>query len=199
MHPLFCLLALLYMAVPALAATLQVQVEDTTGKPLANAVVFLDSREAAAATKPLKGVEVSQINRQFDPQVRVVTVGTAVQFPNRDTVRHHVYSVSEAKRFERKLYVGTDAAPEVFDKPGIAVLGCNIHDNMVAWVVVLQTPYFGRSDKDGKLVLDNVPPGNYRLRTWHTRQPVGAPALDQALNLPASGTTVGVQMGGLAP
>jgi plastocyanin len=187
------------MAVPALAATLQVQVEDTTGKPLANAVVFLDSREAAAATKPLKGVEVSQINRQFDPQVRVVTVGTAVQFPNRDTVRHHVYSVSEAKRFERKLYVGTDAAPEVFDKPGIAVLGCNIHDNMVAWVVVLQTPYFGRSDKDGKLVLDNVPPGNYRLRTWHTRQPVGAPALDQALNLPAAGTTVGVQMGGLVP
>jgi hypothetical protein len=70
---------------------------------------------------------------------------------------------------------------------------------MVAWVVVLQTPYFGRSDKDGKLVLDNVPPGNYRLRTWHTRQPVGAPALDQALNLPAAGTTVGVQMSGLAP
>nr|WP_315206285.1 methylamine utilization protein [uncultured Albidiferax sp.] len=199
MRPLLCLTALLYAALPVWAATVQVQVQDSTGKPLAGAVVYLESKDAAAAAKPLQGAEVSQINRQFDPEVRVVTLGTSVQFPNRDTVRHHVYSFSEAKRFERKLYIGTAAAPEVFDKPGIAVLGCNIHDNMVAWVVVVQTPYFHSSGPDGKLSLDNVPAGNYRLRTWHKRQPVGAAPLDQALTVPATGATVAVRMDGLAP
>lgn len=142
---------------------------------------------------------MAQAARQFDPQVRVVTVGTAVQFPNHDTVRHQVYSFSDTKRFELKLYAGTTASPVVFDKPGIAVLGCNIHDNMVAWVVVVPTPYFGSSGPDGKLSLDNVPAGNYRLRTWHTRLPVGTPALDQAVTVPATGATVAVRMAGLAP
>ena len=152
------LTALLCAAGPALAASMQVQVQDGGGKPLAGAVVFLESREAQAAAKPLQGVEVAQANKQFDPQVRVVTVGSAVQFPNHDAVRHHVYSFSPTKTFELKLYAGTTANPVVFDKPGIAVLGCNIHDKMVAWMVVVETPYFGRSGADGKLSLDNVPP-----------------------------------------
>jgi plastocyanin len=199
MRPLLCLSALLCAAAPALAATVQVQMQDGEGKPLADAVVFLESKEAAAAAKPLQGMEIAQANKQFVPQVRVVTVGTSVQFPNRDTVRHHVYSFSETKRFELKLYTASTASPIVFDKPGIAVLGCNIHDSMVAWVVVVPTPYFGRSGPDGKLSLDNLPAGNYRLRTWHIRLPVGAPALDQALTVSATGASVAVRMGGLAP
>ena len=190
---------LLCTALPALAAKLQVQLQDGAGRPLSEAVVFLESREAQAAVKPLQGAEIAQVNKQFDPQVRVVTVGTAVSFPNHDTVRHQVYSFSPTKTFELKLYAGTTANPVVFDKPGIAVLGCNIHDKMVAWVVVVETPYFGRSGPDGKFQLDNVPPGNYHLRIWHANLAVGAPALDQPLALAAAGGSVSVKVPGLSP
>lgn len=168
------------------AASLQVQVQEPTGKALPQAVVFLESREARAAVKPLQNAEIAQASRQFTPQVNVVTVGTSVTFPNRDTVRHHVYSFSPAKTFELKLYTGTLASPVVFDKPGVAVLGCNIHDNMAAWVVIVDTPYYGRSGADGKLALDNLPPGDYRLRVWHARLPVGAPAIDQPVTVVAA-------------
>ena len=170
----------------AQAASVQVQVHDGAGNALADAVVFLESADATrarAAAKPLAGVEIAQVNRQFEPRVLVVPQGTSVQFPNRDSVRHHVYSFSAAKNFELKLYSGTPANPVTFDKTGIAVLGCNIHDNMVAWVVVVETPYYGRSGADGQVVLGNVPPGSYRLRAWHPALPVGAPALDQPLTV----------------
>jgi hypothetical protein len=96
-------------------------------------------------------------------------------------VRHHVYSFSPAKTFELKLYTGTAANPVVFDKTGIAILGCNIHDNMTAWVVVVDTPYYGRTAKAGTVVLTNVPPGRYQLRVWHPDLAVGAAAADEAL------------------
>ena len=186
------------LALPAAAATLQVQTQDDAGKPLADAIVFLESPQAKAAVKPVQGTEIAQVSRQFTPQVTVVPVGTSVQFPNKDTVRHHVYSFSPVK-FELKLYTGTAANPVVFDKPGIAVLGCNIHDNMAAWVVIVETPFYGRSGPDGKLALDNVPPGNYRLRIWHQNLAVGAPATDQALSLAATGQSVTVKVSGLTP
>jgi plastocyanin len=166
---------------PAFASTVQVQVLDGSGKALPDAVVFLESREARVLVKPMQGAEMAQVNKQFDPRVLVVPVGTAVAFPNRDTVRHHVYSFSPAKTFELKLYAGVAANPVVFDRIGIAVLGCNIHDNMTAWVVVVDTPYFGRSPKSGLVALADVPAGTYRLRVWHPSLAVGAPATDQEL------------------
>lgn len=178
------------------AGTLQLQVQDKNGKPLPDAVVFLESAEAKAAAKPLKGVEVAQIARQFKPAVTVVTPGTAVLFPNNDTVRHHVYSFSPAKTFELKLYAGVPANPVVFDKVGVAVLGCNIHDNMVAWVLVVDTPHFGHTDAQGKLTLNEVPNGSYKLRTWHATLPTGAPAAEQALAVGASPATVVVKLAG---
>jgi plastocyanin len=200
----FCPAALLCLlagpALPALAAVVDVQVTDTAGKPLPGAAVFLESKEARAASKPLAGVDVVQANRQFQPVVSVVTVGTPVSFPNRDTVRHHVYSFSPVKKFEIKLYVGTPTAPVVFDAPGIAALGCNIHDTMAAWVVVVDTPYNGLSGADGKLSLAAVPAGSYRLRAWHPGLPPGAPALDQPLQVPASGNLpVVVKLSGAGP
>ena len=187
-------------ALPVAATTLDVQVLDGAGKPLAGAAVFLESREAKAAARPVNTVEVVQANRQFLQPVSVVTVGSAVTFPNRDTVRHHLYSFSPVKKFEIKLYVGTPAAPVVFDQPGIAALGCNIHDNMAAWVVVVETPYYGLSGADGKLSLARLPAGPYRLRTWHPGLAPGTPALDQAVTVAASGNTaVQVKVAGLAP
>lgn len=178
----------------AAAATLQVEVHGNDGKPLADAVAYLESREARSAAKPAQGAEIAQAAKKFQPGVSVVPVGTSVSFPNRDTVRHHVYSFSLVKTFELKLYTGTEAKPIVFDKAGIAVLGCNIHDNMAAWVVVVETPYYGTSTASGKIALDNVPPGSYRLRVWHPGLPPDAPPLDQALVLAAAGGAVTVRV-----
>jgi plastocyanin len=194
------LLALvLALAGPIQAAPVQLQVQDDQGKPLADAVVFLESREAKQLVKPLASAEMAQVGRQFVPAVLVVPTGTPVAFPNRDTVRHHVYSFSPVKKFELKLFAGTPANPVVFDKPGVVVLGCNIHDNMTAWVLVVDTPYYGRSDAAGLVPLSDVPPGSYRLRVWHSRLPVGAPALDQALTVVASASTTTVRLTGLTP
>ena len=195
------LLAYLLLATaPARAAALDVLVSDGNGKPLAGAVVFVESPAAKAAVRPGAGVEIAQVNRQFVPAVAVVPVGTAVTFPNRDTVRHHLYSFSPTKKFEIKLYVGTPTAPVVFDVPGVAVLGCNIHDNMAAWVLVVETNHFGLTGADGKLSLAQLPAGQYRLRTWHPSLPPGAAAQDQALMVAASGSTqAAVRLAGAAP
>jgi plastocyanin len=113
----------------AQAASVDVEVQGQDGKPLADAVVFLESRRRAAAV-PVPGHRDRAGRQAFTQRVTVVPVGSAVAFPNRDKVRHHVYSFSPAKTFDLKLYIGTPANPVVFDKAGIAVLGCNIHDTM---------------------------------------------------------------------
>jgi len=191
------ILAFLLFALPAWAAhaaSVEIKAQGSDGKPLAHTVVFLESRDAKAAAKPLSDVEIAQAERRFVQRVTVVTVGSELRFPNRDKVRHHVYSFSPAKTFELKLYAGTPANPVLFDKPGIAVLGCNIHDSMVAWVVVVETPYFGQADAQGALRLDNVPPGAYRLRSWHAGLPPGAAALDEALVVAADGASAVVKL-----
>jgi plastocyanin len=176
------------------AALVDVQVLGSDGKPLNDAVVFLESREARAAARPAQGVEIAQDNKQFSTRVTVVPVGTQVTFPNLDKVRHHVYSYSPAKTFDLKLYKGLEANPVLFDKSGVAVLGCNIHDHMIAWVVVVETPHYGRTPAGGRVKIDNVPAGSYRLRSWHPDLPVGAAALDQALDVPAAGVTTTVRL-----
>jgi plastocyanin len=189
------LFALLHLGAGAvLAAQVQVQVQDAAGRPLVDAVVFLESREAKAAVRPARDVAIAQMDKQFSPPVTVVPLGTPVDFPNRDKVRHHVYSFSPAKTFELKLYAGSPANPVVFDRAGIAVLGCNIHDHMTAWVVVVETPHYARSAAGGRATIEAVPEGSYRLRAWHASLPVGAPALDQALVVAPGTNAVSVRL-----
>ena len=183
----------------ARAGSLELRVTDGSGRPLPDAVVFLESPAAQAAARPLPGIEIAQVQRHFAPQVSVVTVGTAVSFPNRDTVRHQVYSFSPVKKFEIKLYVGTPAAPVVFDRPGVAVLGCNIHDQMAAWVLIVDTPWFGRAGADRRVLLPQVPAGAYRLRAWHASLPVGAPASDRPLTVGAAPQHLVLQLPGTMP
>ncbi|MBX3621120.1 MAG: methylamine utilization protein [Rhizobacter sp.] len=173
------------LAVPALgrAAALGVLVRDEAGQPLADAVVLLDPAGARLPVKPMAQVDIAQAKRQFSPRVTVITVGTPVNFPNFDTVRHHVYSFSPIKTFELKLYAGVPSKPIVFDKPGVAVLGCNIHDRMAAWVVVVDTPLFARTDASGQARLDGLPPGDYRLRAWHAGVPPGQEPAPIALSV----------------
>ena len=188
-----------WLAASAQAADVQVQVQDASGRPLADAVVFLESEQARRQVRPVAGLEMAQNHKQFVPQVLIVPVGSEVRFPNHDTVRHHVYSFSPAQKFELKLYAGTPAQPVRFEQSGVVVLGCNIHDQMVGWVLVLDTPYYAQTSASGQAALSTVPAGRYRLRTWHARLPAGAPVPEQALEVSASGATALVRLAELAP
>jgi len=192
------LAVLLGSSVLAQAANVNVVVTDAAGAPLADAVVMLEPVGARLPVKPMAGVQIAQRDQQFSPAVSVVTVGTPVLFPNQDTVRHHVYSYSAAKTFQIKLYAGVPHTPIVFDKPGLAVLGCNIHDSMIAWVVVTDTPLWARSAAGGRARVADVPPGAYQLHVWHASLTetapvqlvpltVGAADVDQRLRLGANG------------
>jgi plastocyanin len=181
--PTLAALALAAALAPARAGVLTVTATDAAGKPLADAVALLEPVSGKAAVKPMADVEIAQAKRQFAPRVTLVTVGTKANFPNFDTVRHHVYSFSAAKTFELKLYAGVPAAPVTFDKPGVAVLGCNIHDRMAAWVVVADTPWNGRSGADGQARIDAVPAGAYRLTVWHPALPANTMPAPVALTM----------------
>lgn len=149
-------------------AQLTVEVHDQTGHPLPDAVLYAEPLEAPSRRPPTtpKAV-IDQVNKQFVPLVTIVQAGTEVSFPNSDNIRHSIYSFSPAKTFATKLYSGKQAAPVIFDTPGVAVLGCNIHDAMAAWVIIVDTPYFGKSGPDGVATLDALPPGSYRLKIWY--------------------------------
>ena len=110
---------------------------------------------------------MDQVDKQFVPKVMPVFVGTSVSFPNNDNVRHQVYSFSPAKRFELQLYAGVPAQPIVFDKPGVVVLGCNIHDWMIGYVYASESPYFAKTGANGKARITNLPPRAYIVRVWH--------------------------------
>lgn len=109
---------------------------------------------------------VDQINKQFAAQVSVVETGTAVSFPNKDNIRHHVYSFSSAKPFELKLYSGKPSNPVVFDRPGVVTLGCNIHDQMLGYVLVVDTSWHAVADAHGMAVLQGLPAGDYLVHAW---------------------------------
>lgn len=172
------------LPVNATAATLVVNLTDAAGVPLADGVALLEPANGKVAVKPMPDAEIAQIRRQFTPRVTLITTGTRVAFPNFDTVRHHVYSFSPIRTFELKLYAGVPGVPVMFDKPGVAVLGCNIHDAMAAWVVVADTPWSARTGATGRATIESVPPGSYRLRLWH-------PGLASGVEPPAVSMTIG--------
>jgi len=109
---------------------------------------------------------MDQRNRAFSPRILVVRVGTSVEFPNNDTVSHQVYSFSPAKKFQLPLYKGQLHPPVTFDRAGLVVLGCNIHDQMVGYIYVTDAPYFGTTETDGSLHLKGLPTGDYRVAIW---------------------------------
>ena len=160
--------AFLWAAAPACAAELHVLVKDQRGRPVADAVVLataMDPKSAPRAKSPIDAVD--QVDKQFVPYVNQVFVGSKVRFPNSDHIRHQVYSFSPAKKFELPLYGGTDAPPVIFDKPGVVVLGCNIHDWMAGYIYVSETPFFAPTAASGTAAILDLPPGDYTVRLWH--------------------------------
>ena len=144
-------------------------VKSAKGESVADAVVSLTPLEGVApAVAPDAKVEIEQTGQEFEPYVTVVQTGTRVVFPNRDTVQHHVYSLSKAKKFELPLYNPGQKESLVFDVPGLVTIGCNIHDWMISHLVVVPTPWFGKSDAQGAVKIA-APAGRYRLELWQPR------------------------------
>src|SRR5689334_15014578 len=161
---LVCALA----AAPAQAATLVITVQTSDGHPLQGAVVIAHPLDGPARKpQPIKAV-MDQVNRAFAPDLLVIPVGSTVTFPNSDSVSHQIYSFSPAKRFQLPLYRGTPYSPVHFDQAGVVTLGCNIHDEMLAYLVVTDAAYFGRTDRDGAFTAE-VPRGRYKVAIWHPR------------------------------
>jgi len=152
----------------AVSAEVMAEVRDTRGAPVAGAVVWVTPIGSKIPQKLMPAIVAHQ-NKQFVPYVTAVQVGTTINLPNLDDVKHHAYSFSPAKKFELPLYAGTPEAPLLFDKPGIVTIGCNIHDWMTAYVCVVETPFFAISGADGRVQLRNLPAGAYRAEVWQPR------------------------------
>ena len=173
---------------PAAAATaLSVTVTTSSGAPLEGAVVVAEPTNGIPRPQPGQKAVMDQRNLMFVPDVLVVQAGTAVDFPNSDQVRHQVYSFSPAKSFQLALYAGRAHAPVVFDHAGLVTVGCNIHDHMLGYIYVTDSPWYGRTAADGTLRLRDLPAGDYTLRIWHALLDESGPQLSQAVRL-AEGT-----------
>src|SRR5437764_14917163 len=165
---LFGALALAGAAVPLTAAPLNVRVVDASGHPVRDAVVTL--YPAAGVARPAHAggrYVVAQQNLQFRPFLTVVPVGADVSFPNLDPTKHHVYSFSAAKKFELKLFARDQSRTVHFDKAGVVALGCNIHDQMSAFIFVTDSAWTARTNAQGLAVFGDAPNAPARLTVWH--------------------------------
>src|SRR5207302_2713268 len=149
-------------------ATLGIHVQPPAGHALAGAVVTVRPLDAPPRRPAPAHAVMAQVNRASAPDLLVIAVGSTVAFPNSDSVSHQIYSFSAAKRFQLPLYRGKPYPPVQFDQTGVITLGCNIHDDMLAYLVVTDAPYFGRTDARGAWSAD-VPRGRYRVSVWHPR------------------------------
>ncbi|HPF45326.1 MAG: hypothetical protein KDF58_11960 [Alphaproteobacteria bacterium] len=168
MKHIFLILSLL-LPFNALAETVKINVLDNVGEPVNNAVVSFYSDDKSKNNLP-QGVEkpvMVQQGQEFVPHVLPIRLGSSVDFPNKDNFRHMIYSFSKPKRFEVQLYGGEDQVIVNFDKPGVVTLGCNIHDNMLGYIYVLETDNFVKTDETGKSELTGIAPGTYTVSLWH--------------------------------
>ncbi|MDQ3125541.1 MAG: methylamine utilization protein [Pseudomonadota bacterium] len=171
MRVLFAFLAVLAFCSPAMAGDLTVSVRDAAGRPVQDAVVTVHPA-AGVPRGPIRfawPLRLAQQDIQFQPYVLVVPVGGTVSFPNLDRVRHQVYSFSRGNRFELQLYGRDESRTHTFAAAGVAAIGCNIHDQMLAYIKVVDTPWAAKTPADGDLTLRAIPAGAATLRVWHPR------------------------------
>lgn len=177
---LFALCALILPAGMAHAGKVTFKVVDAAGQPVENAVVMSAATGPSASTGKF---EMRQEDLTFDPYILVVPVGADVVFPNLDRVRHHVYSFSKGNRFELKLYGKEEARSVAFENAGIVAIGCNIHDEMVAYIRVVDSAAYGKTNAKGEVTLDMPAAG--KVNVWHP----DAMGREQSVDAPATSTT----------
>ena len=159
----------------------------------ADVVIWLEPLDEPVAHVPLRQApQIVQHNKAFEPHLLVVPVGTVVQFPNKDPFFHNVFSLFDGKRFDLGLYEAGTTKPVHFDKVGVSFLFCNIHPEMSAVVVAVDTPYYTTSDKSGRVELANVPDGRYELHVWSERSsPNDLKKLTQVITISSSARDMG--------
>lgn len=157
-------LLLIAVTLAPLEGDLSGSVTLASGKPAANAVVYL---EGGTKGTPMKKAVIDQRDRKFIPHISVVTVGTRVEFPNNDVVFHNVFTEYHSERFDFGIYARGKSKSQVFDQPGLAVLLCSIHPEMSAYVMCVDTPYYAVADGKGRFRIPRVPTGEYIVRGWH--------------------------------
>jgi plastocyanin len=163
----------LLKAASALAATIVVAVQTSDGRPLAGAVLTIHTLTGPDHPGAPVSAVMDQVDRAFVPDLLVIPTGSTVEFPNSDSVSHQIYSFSAARKFQLPLYRGKPYPPVRFEQIGLVTLGCNIHDSMLAYVLVTDAPYFGRTDATGSWSVE-VSHGTYRITVWHPRMREGA-------------------------
>lgn len=197
MRFVFALFTALVVAFPASAGDLVVSVRDATGRPVRDAVVTVHP-VAGLPRGPIRfdwPLRLSQQDIQFQPHVLIVPAGGTVVFPNLDRVRHQVYSFSRGNRFELGLYGRDESPSRTFTGPGLAAIGCNIHDAMLAYIKVVDTPWAAKTDASGDATLRAIPAGAATLRVWHPQLVGRGNEVAQALTVagsPARRTVSGV-------
>jgi plastocyanin len=179
------LLCAILRVAPAAAASLAITAQLPDGTPLADAVVTVQplGKKLPPAT-PIQAV-VDQVNRMFAPEVIVIPVGSTVSFPNSDSVSHQIYSFSPAKKFQLPLYRGKPYPPKLFDRTGVVILGCNIHDWMIGYIDVTDAPFYGTTNAQGTWSAE-LPGGRYEITVWHPRMREQGPALVRDLSVEAT-------------
>ena len=174
--------SLVCCSLTSLAGTLSTVAYTKSGEVMSDVIIYATPiGQAVSPKKPIEAQVIAQDHSQFTPFVSVVQLGTEVKFPNYDKIEHHVKSFSAAKEFEIKPYERTTPAPILFDKTGIVVVYCLLHEWMRAYILVVDTPYFGKSDATGTVTIANLPAGNYEVRAWHPDMGSIKPALMQKL------------------
>jgi plastocyanin len=140
-----------------------------------------------AASAPGHSTQLLQRNKAFEPRVLVVQIGTLVEFPNKDPFLHNVFSLFNGKRFDLGFYEAGSSKSVRFDRPGVSFLFCNIHEEMSAAVIAVDTPYFGLSDRAGRIAIPNVPDGRYQMHVWFERGlPEDLKSLDRIVQISGS-------------
>ena len=174
------------------AAGLSVLATDGSGQPVGNAVVSLRPANGTAppASRAPEQKIIDQQNETFLPLVTLLWPGDSIIFRNSDKTRHHVYSFSAIRQFQYLIDVGTQSPPVLFDKPGVAAIGCNIHDQMVAYVYVAASPWTALTAADGRVRLDALPPGDYVATAWHPRLRPGSKPPAEPLHIADTDATL---------
>ncbi len=175
---------------------LPTQGKKTKSLDASNAVIWLtpiDNTVLPSRDPNAPKPRLVQRNKSFEPHILVVPVGAQVEFPNRDPFFHNVFSLFEGKRFDLGLYEAGSTRDVLFDKPGISYIFCNIHAEMSAVVIAINTPYYGISDRKGQIVVQNVAAGRYILHTWHeAAMPETLNGMTREVNISDSTSTLGM-------
>lgn len=143
--------------------------EKSANKDASGVVVWLEAVDASVHRNVRTRRLISQQGKRFIPHVLATEVGTEVDFPNEDPFFHNVFSIYDGKRFDLGLYASGETRPVAFNRPGVSYIFCNIHPQMSAIVIALETPYHAVTDRRGVFVIDGVPEGRYRFELWHER------------------------------